>query len=174
MINLAGVPDCDTTIATELHRARIDIVHHDSVAASEVTYRITGKLGRFTFERAWRYWIVTGEVPLDVAVRLYEDPVGATDIRIAGHADCQPPESPWVRYIGKSGKRLRPLTCKGAPANRPADLDAFMAKVYENYDSQTEHVDSPETEAVKAYVPYYHIDTEVGLRVFADAVRDLP
>lgn len=118
MDNLAGKQDCDTTIRSELERCGITIVEGER-STNEVPASLTGILGCFTFWRAWYYWVVNGNVPIDIALELYADPVGKTDVRVDGHCGCPEPE-----YLGKRGA----VTC-------------------------------------------YHIDTEIGLRLFADTIR---
>lgn len=126
MKNLAGNRECDVYIEHELKRARIAIERVELPERSEVPYRMIGRLGPIEFRRYWAYWVANGPVPIEIAHRLYADPVGRTDIRVDGHCGCPEPEPPW-----------------------------------------TEIIDGAE------YVMTYHIDSEIGLRVFADAVRGL-
>lgn len=125
MRNLAGDSRCDIYIADELRRSMIP---SEARAADrcEVPSLLIGRLGAITFRRAWTYWVATGPVPLDVAHRLYEDPVGRTDIRVDGHCGCPAPVHPWLSTING-----------------------------------------------QEFVTSYHIDSEVGLRIFADAIRQL-
>jgi hypothetical protein len=46
----------------------------------------------FRFRRAWYYWMVSGYVPLNVAMEMYADPVGKKDIRVDGHCGCPSPD----------------------------------------------------------------------------------
>ncbi len=123
MQNLAGDENCDEFIARELSRSRINAVQGKR-SCREVPASITGKLGPFTFTRAWYYWMVSGPTPLAVAKELYADPVGRADVRVEGHCGCPAPEKPWT--IRKDGEE---------------------------------------------FVMSYHIDTEVGLRLFTDTIR---
>lgn len=125
MRNLAGNKECDAVIAEELRRSMIPSVPYDG-RLEEVPSRLRGELGDITFARAWYYWTAHGTVPIEVARKLYDDPIGRTDIRVAGHCGCPPPEPPW-----------------------------------------TEVIDGVEV------VTTYHIDSEVGLRLFADAIRGI-
>lgn len=126
MRNLAGNTDCDLWISEELRRSMIPIESYTPDRRYEVPSLLIGRLGAITFRRAWTYWIATGPVPLDVAYRLYEDPIGRTDIRVEGHCGCPAPVHPWVSIV-----------------------------------------DGQEC------ITSYHIDSEVGLRLFADAIRPL-
>ena len=101
MQNLAGSDRADKIIEQELNRSHISIVRHDELRGGEVPTHFTGELSRegetaFEFERAWYYWMVSGNVPLAVAQELYDDPVGRTDVRVVGHCGCPPPEK-WER-----------------------------------------------------------------------------
>ena len=119
MQNLAGNPNCDKYIECELNRCGIEIIKNEANLRNEVPATIEGKLGKFRFVRAWYYWMVDGPVPLDIAGKLYSDPVGKTDIRVMGHCGCPSPDE-WAH-------------------------DGFIHS--------------------------YHIDSELGLRIFADAIR---
>jgi len=93
MLNLAGRDDCDQYIVEELVCVKIKVVRGERMAG-EVPASITGILGPFVFERRWAYWAVKGPMPLRVAEELYADPIGKTDIRIAGHCGCPAPKKP--------------------------------------------------------------------------------
>jgi hypothetical protein len=167
MDNLAGVQDCDLQIGRELNRARIPIVRFRS--AGEVPFSIAGKLGQFEFERAWRYWIARGKVPLKVAKELYEDPVGRTDIRVYGHAGRPSPER-WVRYFDRKGRELFSITDKEeiCALAEKSEMAAELKKRVLN-DPNMRFIKDP-TKG-KAFIPFYHIDSEVGLRIFADTLK---
>lgn len=130
--------DVARSVVSELERCGIPVQAADP-GRDEVPYQHIGKLGAFTFLRAWCYWVVRGPVPLEVAKELYADRIGKTDIRVAGHCGCPPPEYPWVAYFAADGRRI--------------------------------YSDNPAAEAVRAVVESYHIDTELGLYVFVNALR---
>lgn len=104
MKNLAGNKDCDADVEAELTRAKIDIVRAEFPADREVLTRIAGKLGPFVFERRWRYWTVSGPMPLDLAEQMYADPIGVSDVRVAGHCACPPPKK-WAEPCRTAGGR---------------------------------------------------------------------
>ena len=59
---------------------------------------------RYTFSRAWTYWVCYGPVPLIVAKELYSTEVGKNFVRIDGDCTCPPPEDPHLRpYDGPHG-----------------------------------------------------------------------
>jgi hypothetical protein len=95
VINLAGSTESDIWCAAELTAAGITIEVADKPYGEPRT-RVKGRLGGITFERAWYYWIASGPVPLGVARRLYADPVGGKDVRVAGHCGCPPPDE-WAK-----------------------------------------------------------------------------
>ncbi len=94
MKNLAHAADCDRQIREELGRAGIPIIATDR-SGREVPYTLTGKLGPFTFTRAWCYWIVDGAVPMRAAQEMYEHPEGRRAVRVGGMAGNDAPER-WI------------------------------------------------------------------------------
>jgi hypothetical protein len=122
---MAGVPDCDKYIQAELLEAGIEIrsgaenwkytppkTRNNGLVVvanwndymetweckGEVPYHIIGVLGDTTFKRAWYYWMVKCMVPLEVAEKMYEDPIGKKDVRVSGHCGCPPPNE-WCKDI---------------------------------------------------------------------------
>lgn len=152
--NMASVTDCDRWIEKELYKAKIPIRSgfenwflregtkstnrvmivkdmedyiHKYRSKSEVPYHIIGNIGdgKFIFKRAWYYWMISGNVPLKIAKKLYENPIGKRDVRVYGHCGCPPPKK-WTTRI--NGKRC---------------------------------------------VTSYHIDSQLGLNLFAETVKAL-
>ncbi|MBI2065007.1 MAG: hypothetical protein HYT62_03085 [Candidatus Yanofskybacteria bacterium] len=161
MENLAGRRDCDKSIERELNRCGIELVRLPSVLHSEVPASITGKLGQFQFHRAWYYWIVRGNMPLPVAQELYDDPVGKTDIRVAGHCGCPPPIE-WATYIDAEGRILCPISEK--PQGDSELARSILAR------TDIRFVKDPSSEG-EGFVQSYHIDSELGLKIFADTLK---
>jgi hypothetical protein len=64
----------------------------------EVPYKFIGRFGRYRFIRAWSYWVVVGETKLDLAEKIYADPVGLEVIRTDGCAGNKPPEGDQRTY----------------------------------------------------------------------------
>jgi len=158
--NLAGNEDCDTFIEQELLRAGIKPVACKR-SGGEVDSALEGKLGRFRFHRAWYYWVVIGNMPLAVAEELYRDPVGKTDVRVAGHCGCPPPKE-WATWLDEKERRLFPLSEK--PAGTSKIVEAILN------DPTLRFVKNPSAEG-EGFICSYHIDSEVGLRLFADAIK---
>lgn len=89
MGNLAGVFECDPFVELELKLAGIKIFKKE--ITSEVPTTFYGRLNGFIFHRAWYYWIVEGLVPLNLAIELYENPIGRKTVRVEGHCGCPSP-----------------------------------------------------------------------------------
>ena len=169
MKNLAGVKNCDIYIKNELVRCGIDIIEGER-AKGEVAASISGKLKDFTFQRAWYYWSVDGLVPLSIAQELYKDEVGKTDIRVSGHCGCPAPEKPWIKWLAEDGREIIPEDQK-----RPFEN---MAKSHPNWDEiqpkalEERYIFSDKPESYgRPFIDSYHIDTEIGLKIFADRIK---
>ncbi len=86
--------NADETARLELTLAKVPIVTLPTRPyMSEVPTVITGAFKHYTFERSWRYWSVTGETSKDVAVSIYNDPVGRSSIRTNGYAGNKHPSA---------------------------------------------------------------------------------
>lgn len=176
MQNLAGREEAARVAQLELERCGIPIFDAETTG-EEVNSQCMGMLDvtpglqdfgkHFEFKRAWSYWIVSGPVPLKVAQKLYEDPVGETDIRVAGHCACPPPEYPWVECHTVTGKRLYKLRSPEEQAREEASMDKYMPGWRDEY----EYVNDPSAVATQSFVTSYHIDTELGLYIFVQALR---
>jgi hypothetical protein len=164
MINLAGVEDCDRYIRKELERCRI-LTFDVPRTTGEVAFTVEGRLGGFEFRRAWTYWVVRGRMPLHIANKLYADPIGKDDIRVAGHCGCVGPVEPWITWLGENGKQLATMADK-RQFERMEAIHRNMEEVLKTY----EFVEDP-TLVGKPFIMSYHIDSEAGLRIFADMVR---
>lgn len=162
MKNMAGNRECDRVLQEELERAGIAIVRGER-RLDEVPATITGKLGPFTFERAWYYWRVKGPMPLDVARELYADPVGRQDVRVGGDCTCPDP-SEQVTYYDADGFEL-----VGDPDGKQAAEWAVWSAKYPETFAKERITFVPDAAAVaaKALVESYHIDSQAGLNLFA-------
>lgn len=167
--NLAGHINPDFAIEEELRRCRIGAIRGER-SAGEVGASITGWLGPFRFRRAWRYWMAEGRVPLHVAEELYADPVGVTDIRVSGDCTCPAPSDDHVKWYGDDGVRLLDFSQREEgerflESRSPSLREASMRILAEN-----RFVEDPSVVG-RGFVDLYHIDTEIGLRLFADTLR---
>jgi hypothetical protein len=170
MKNLAGDENCDAHIERELTRCGIEVVRGARVAR-EVGASITGKLGAFTFERAWYYWVATGPMPIEAARVLYADPVGKTDIRCGGHCCCPSPDEYGADYFDADGNQL-----SSDPDGKEA---ASMASMIERGVLGADAMDGfrfvPDKRVgyARAEVRCYQVDSELGLYILANAIRSL-
>ena len=100
MPNLAGLIECNEYIKLELELAGIDVYQTSELPTGEVKSSYKGYLHcafeRFSFERAWSYWIVTGSVPLELAKKMYNTEEGKRSVRVQGDCGCPAPEK-WER-----------------------------------------------------------------------------
>jgi len=174
MINLAGFPQANFIIEGELIRCNIDRVYGEEWDG-KIRCNLYGliyhdKLGVFTFVRSLRYWVVHGLVPLEIAEKLYSDPVGLTDIRANGNCNCPEPLKS-AAWFDEDGIEL-------------LDMSRFQETVELIKNSSSKHVrstaidfltqyrfvDDPQQKG-SGYITNYHIDSELGLRLFSDAIR---
>lgn len=169
MINLAGQKDADRYIREELRNCGIEIVEGE-LNKGEVPYTLTGKLGQFTFTRAWYYWCVEGPHAAHSARILHNHPVAKKNIRALG--DCGCPD-----ISEKVITRVNPET-----GQMVMELDKFTKEM-----EQAEHLfrDMPDTLArfkakwigaekpasFPGFVMSYHVDTELGLYLLAESIR---
>ena len=86
-----GIAAVDRLLEEELFCAEIDVVRADEPYDNEVTTHITGELCGFIFSRAWRYWVVKGPMPMDLAKKIHAHPFGL-QVRVKGHAAAPDPE----------------------------------------------------------------------------------
>jgi hypothetical protein len=136
----------------------------------EVESRVRGQLGPYSFRRAWKYWVVNGDVPLDVARELYSDPVGETDIRVAGHCGCPAPAYPWVQWKTEDGRMVLSIEQQKCSKEYVAS-GGFLAKVAQQILDTCTFSDDPVSVGAKGYVTLYHIDSELGLYIFVQALK---
>lgn len=165
MRNLAGSKDSDIWTAAELTAAGIPIEIVEKPYGEPET-RVKGRLGSIEFSRAWYYWVAKGRVPLDVARRLYADPVGQKAVRVAGHCGCPPPERPWVTYYDGDER-----VCVDPDGKKEADFDEYIKTGALTAANKPRFAKS--AAGLAAFVESYHIDSAEGLRLFADAIREM-
>jgi hypothetical protein len=175
--NLAGDHDCDAQIVGELALAGIQHERIDHEPKGEVPAHYRGSLtlrgvGTLTFERAWCYWVVQGSIPLAISQRLYADPVGRTDVRVAGHAAAPPPEYPWVDFY-RDGKQLLPKFAEQEILElevRGEALPPAFRRIVEDARRTTRYVDDPAVG--DGFVHLYHVDSQEGLNLLIEVLRE--
>lgn len=160
MKNLAGAEDADKTIREELAIAKVPgVVELPGYLSGEVKTRFIAVFDhggqRYIAYRAWRYWVVSGRVPMAVAKQLYADPERRKDVRAGGDCGCRPPET-WANWHVGEREVLKVKT--------KAELEALDLPTEEFIFSDTP-VDVP---GAAQSVDTYHIDSQLGLCRFIE------
>lgn len=182
MLNLAGRTDADHIIRHELRRVGIEPTFSDARKDHpDVKTSVVGKLGPFEFRRNWRYWVALGPVPLSVAEELYTDPVCCTDVRAGGDCACRPPQM-WATYFDADdkelviddpdgGKRLEYLSLveKGLLPREGFDRLSWVRS--SDHETRSASAQVLRALAARAIVDTFHIDSELGLYLFVQALR---
>lgn len=156
MQNLAGVPYANDVVVYELTLAEIPLRINRDLLKGEVVTQYEGVLGKFTFRRAWYYWVVNGPTPLAVAQEIF--PVQK--------------EYGWAVRAGGDCGNIEPKGYVVGPINEEGETDIVM-KMFEDGKSNKEintyleekYKDHPQ------YVDTYHIDTQDGLMFFVRTLR---
>lgn len=173
--NLAGHPEATKIVTSELIRCGIEpiaVIEPIDEPRATVYGVFFCELGKFKFERAWYYYRADGLVPVELARLLYADPVGRADIRVNGHCGCPPPEGWALRWIlpdgrhvasTESGRTFRHWAEHGeSPSIREMGREGLEKFVFD---------DDPASTGAAAFVEHYHIDSELGLYKFVEALR---
>lgn len=155
MKNLAGNHNCDECIKDELLSADIPIIELGASLSSEVPASIIGYLNGFTFKRAWYYWVVDGNMPLEWARYLYDN-YKDLNIRVAGNCTNPPPEE-WAEPKDFQNK-IKPI------------CDEWLQHKISSAKCNTE-CDKIRLQGDQ-FVTLYHIDTQAGLCKFVKVIRD--
>jgi hypothetical protein len=177
MENLAGNKEADRYIKEELYLADIPEVKV-GLTTGEVPYTIIGKLGKWTFRRAWYYWVASVEdtrdgLILDKAIALHEKPHPTNDnkkilgnvIRADGDCTCPSPKGSYVAkpvYDENLDKQLEALGYKKKRYGSLEGWEIIFGEIAKLCDEGKLTVDR--------YVDCYHIDDQIGLVEFAKAI----
>ena len=156
--NLSRDPNCDIVILAELAAAGVDCVYHAREQYQGVRAKVTGELhcGRFTFTRRRYYWIVKGEIPLELAERIYAESPADFQIRAGGQGVSRVPELASNCFDIKA-KAFYTL------ATHEVDKDSAFHSLF------VKQLDNPQDSAT---VNEYHIDTAEGLKYFVDTIKE--
>lgn len=84
-MSFENVKNTNAFIIKELEYARLPVIHNEKMIIGEVSTTISSNLNELKFTRAWTYWVVRGDVPMDIAKKIYSDPIGKDDVRAFGH-----------------------------------------------------------------------------------------
>jgi len=156
--NLAGDDNCDAVILDELKLAQIPWRRTVRVE-SEVRYSVFGHLGEYFFSRKWNYWALEGLVPLSVAKKIFENPIGKTDVRAEG--DCTAPDpDTCIKWVTDDGQLVLDTKAHAQFEKLEKDHPALAAKI--RWRDEILFAEDPSKHG-KAFVQNYHIDTDDGL-----------
>lgn len=131
---------------------------------------VRGQLGPYTFTRGSGYWVVEGHVPLALAHELYADPAGRADIRVGGHCGCPAPGTYGTVWLDSDGREVLDRLNEDEARRVSRSTSELLRRIGLSILAGYRFADDPAAVAA-GYVPLYHIDSELGLRVFADGVR---
>lgn len=176
MRNLAGVEEASAYSREELERCKINVVDLGRPQDySEVPTRFKGQLifqeGEFEFTRAWRYWVVKGKVPLELAQLIYRENVCKTDVRAGGHCGAVEPISQADWYDTETGKQIASLKSKKEFEAASLSSEELMAEIGKEGLNKYIFNDNP-GEIGEAFVELYHIDSELGLYIFTEKLKN--
>lgn len=116
--------------------------------------------GPLRFERGWRYWIVSGKVPLQLAEHLYPNKTG---IRAGGHGSNVPPADE-VKHYTSDGREY--ITVDQFHEFAPS---AVLRRLWDS--SASKYVVVFTVPPGCAFVTSYHIDTQEGLNTFVSEMN---
>ena len=147
--------EADLKVKEELQIAGIPVVDLYGYINNEVKTNYIGVLNGFVFIRAWTYWIVRGNMPLERANELYAK-YKDLQIRVAGHAGNPAPKG-WTRNKDYN-KLVAPYVEQFR--NEEITMDEFI-KIGNEILEQGEQV-----------ITSYHIDTQLGLCKFVEFIKN--
>lgn len=145
----------DKAVREELVAAGIPVLELPGFMDTEVKTHYIGLLNGFVFARAWRYWVCTGDMPLQKALEIY-DRFHAISVRAEGHAGNIRPEGYCPQYEKALADKMNELKDQQAPAQ---EVMAELEKI-------KEAADTPK------FVSCYHIDTSEGLKALAEYIQE--
>jgi hypothetical protein len=160
--------ECDEAVRHELQAAGIDPVCGEP-AVGEVISSVTGRLGAFTFRRAWCHWVADGLVPLEAALAIHADPAARKGLRVGGHHARPAPGQFATVWLDGEGNLNLPLGDKEETVEALAvQYPAAHRRVERG--ARVDFVADPARRG-RGFVDGYHIDTDDGLLLFAETMR---
>lgn len=172
--NIAGWQQAyaEAQCSKELTRCGIDTYRLYIPVIGEVKSQIKGILKvnnkTFDFTRAWRYWIIEGQVPLDTAKQLYNTVVGRTDIRALGDCTCPEPTNKIASYCDDNGVEW----IYDPSGSHEKEYLQFAEKHPGILEMKKVHF-MKDASKYNAFIPNYHIDSELGLYIFAETIKGM-
>ena len=181
MKNLAGDKDADLFIEEELYLAGIETIELES--EGEVPFTIAGRIGNWKLTRAWTYWVARVELPTDgllveTALELHNkpNPVNSVQhlgqvVRAGGHAGGISPDG-YVAQPVYNDELNEKLVKLGYKIEKHTLGKMIWKGVDITYGEMAELCNEGKLD-VERYVDCYHIDSQVGLKEFAEFLKSL-
>jgi hypothetical protein len=104
--------------------------------------------------------VVNGEVPLNLAQKLYQNPIGRKDVRVSGHCGCPPPEE-WCEPS---------MTVQEHIKTNLGYKEEMTWKEKLIFWQKHEAEFKEECKKYKQYIYCYHIDSQEGLNLFVQTL----
>ena len=175
---LGGVIECDGDIREELYLAGIPAVEVEN-SKTTVPYSIVGKIGSWTFNRAWYYWIarstdLVSGLPLDKAMELHnrkhpvKDMILGKMIRAGGDCGCLSPDS----YVSEPVYNDELDAQLDALGYKKKYIKSLNDSFHDITVGEVSRLCNEGKLTVERYVNCYHIDDQIGLLEFANAIKD--
>lgn len=130
-------------------------------------FRVKAESGSFEFYFQNYYWVSKGPVDIALAIQMYENAVGKTDIRSGGHCGCLHPMEYGVKWIAADGREVISEDQR-AEFKRLEHLEGVFAP--EEVTSSYIFNDDPKSIGARGIVDTYHIDSELGLYIFVKTI----
>jgi len=117
------------------------------------------------------YWVAEGLIPHSVARKLYEHPIGSTDIRVNGNCTCPAPEGHQLTFRALDGSEV----INDPDGKQEWEWDEYATKegaIWEGFRTHKPVFSRDAFSIAEAFIDMYHIDSELGLYVFVQTIRE--
>ena len=142
----------NTAVRAELKRAGIPQIALPAYMHTEVKTNVIGLLNGFVFHREWRYWVCTGDMPLDCAHEIFEE-MSHWGVQAAGSTLGSKPSGYCPKMQNMMSEKAEELQAAGYSTNEVI--------------AELEKLQDQENPSWPRFVQEYHIDTSEGLEAFA-------
>lgn len=136
--------------------------------------QLIGRLGDVVIRHSGHsyYWVAQGNVPLAVAEAIYRDPA-ANDIRVSGDCTCPAPVGNHIKWVLPNGREVLGLHNKLEAEGFTQSKSVFMRETAKRLLAERDFSDDPASLGASGFIEFYHIDSALGLRVFADYLKGI-
>lgn len=178
MKNLAGVENADESILEELYLANINPIKVDR-SSGEVPYSYIGKIGNWTFKRAWYYWMVSVDdnvegLRLDIALELHNKKHPAKNhnlgevIRSGGHCGAPSPDEYGAQPI-YNDELYEKLKLLGYYSTMHPSLHVEYVPITVG---EVSKLCNEGKLIIDRYVDSYHVDDQIGLNELVKVLKN--